>query len=42
MNDFVCYFNEEYIIKYMELKLKLYDNPENLATLVHDIRKEMD
>lgn len=42
MNDIIRYFNEECIRKFLNLRLKLYEKPENLADFICDIRKETD
>lgn len=42
MNNIIRYFNEECIRKFVDLRLKLYEQPENLADFILDIRKETD
>ena len=42
MNDIIRYFNEECIRKFVDLRMKLYEEPENLADFICDIRKETD
>ena len=42
MNDIIRYFNEECIRKFLDLREKLYEDPENLAGFIRDIRKETD
>lgn len=42
MYDIIRYFNEECIKKFMDLREKLYEEPQNLAEFVCNIRKETD